>query len=346
MAQLRLSTQDYLDSNASGRAFAIILIVLCHIPATHRFWEPLSPFISGGKLAVSLFCFYSGLLLQYQLYHKKGNFEIKPWLLKRFLRLYPSYWIGLAVTLIVSCLLKKKVYTLTTIFLNFLGIPLLFGQPVISAGYGGPYWFISLIILCYILFIFVKDTEYKGVLFFLSMLLSLSAIYFKSGLNYLAVLAFPSFFLGLFYAKFLDKRQSPSLAVSFITTAMLFVVLIFCYRYSYFMKIPDEYNLYIEMLGCVCLSVIALFLSYCIGYFCVFFRKFSKRLFKCLTWLGTVSFGVYCIHEPLLIILEKLTAADFAWFGLIIYFSAVIIASYFLSNLEKRIKIIFRQKPS
>jgi peptidoglycan/LPS O-acetylase OafA/YrhL len=338
-----LSEKDFLDSNALGRSVAILLVVLCHVPATGDFWTMLGPFMTSGKLAVSLFVFYSGLLLEYQSKRAGQAFAIRPWLMKRFLRIYPTYWVGLLLTLFVGIVFNGKTYDILTILANLSGMHLLMGSRVISSGYGSPYWFISLILVCYILFIFFHRVQLKELLIVGAMSLSLAGLYTRYG-HYLSILAFTPFFLGMFISDYLRKGRSipGGFAAHFAMTFFLLCILVFVYKHHHFIQIRYNLEVYVEMLGCVCLTVIPVSLAFCIACTFRWLRENLPGFLNMLLCIGNVSFAIYCLHEPMLVLVEKVSSAGHPIIGLFVYGIVVGLISWALTVVANRISTNFR----
>ena len=339
-----ITDKDLLESNSLVRAIAVTMVVVCHLPAAHIFWSPFSPFISGGRLAISLFAFSSGFLLEY-LAQMRG-FEIRTFLLKRFFRIYPLYWIGLSITLIVATVFNNRIYSIPTIIANFSGAPIWLGSPVISSGYAPNYWFISLIVLCYILFIFTHKFRRKGLLFLGAMLLALVALNFQNtlGINPRVFLAFPTFFLGMFISDRVTsgKRLLSGFFPNVFLIFLFFIILVSVYKPDQFIHISPNYFIYMEILGCLCLSLIAVPLIFVISYGYRLLAKRWARLLKILLWVAEISFAIYCLHEPLYIIVDRITELGHPIAALFAYMAVLITFSWILTAFDERLKSRYR----
>ncbi|MHC4213034.1 MAG: acyltransferase family protein, partial [Planctomycetota bacterium] len=170
-----IPVKDFLDAGNMARAVAIMLIILAHVKFADSFWMSYASVTSAGKLGVSIFVFYSGLLNEFKAKTAGIHFCTRTWIKKRMLRIYPVYWIGLLLTIMVGVIVKLKYYGPLTILTNFTGIPLLVKQPIVSSGYARPFWFVSFILLCYLLFILLRNVKQKGYLAIGSMIFSLLA---------------------------------------------------------------------------------------------------------------------------------------------------------------------------
>lgn len=150
------------------RALAIALVIFSHI-SSEIFPSLLKDFINignvyrfnTGSLGVFLFIFISGLSLG--LKYKDQEIDYKEFVAKRFLRIYPAYFIALIIGIIIYFSFSKEILNLAyyyqpvlgfsdficsfTGFCHFLGR---IGGPFIGTG-----WFLGIIIPFYLLFPFL-----------------------------------------------------------------------------------------------------------------------------------------------------------------------------------------------
>lgn len=340
MASQRIQIRDLLDSNALGRAIAIVLIVMAHVKYADPYWWALSPFTSAGKLGVSIFVFYSGLLHQFQLRKAGDNFSIRDWSAKRLLRIYPTYWVGLALTLAFGVLFHARNYALSTIMANIVGIHLLIKEQTI--GLAKSYWFISLILLCYLLFIVFRNVRRKGWLVIGSLVFSLLMIYLgNKGLlgdvhYHLPSLALPMFFWGMWLMDHLWKGGiiPGNQAIHWFLAIFLFAITALLFKSSHPAYISRTYW---EMAGLICLNLSTIYICLCITYCFQWLRSRSTMLLRFLSWMGGLSFAIYCLHEPFLFLLEKTTGLGHPIARFLFYFVLILIMSWPLAVLNKKI---------
>lgn len=340
MASQRFPIRDLLDSNALGRAFAIVLIVMAHVKYADPFWLALAPFTSGGKLGVSIFVFYSGLLHQFQARRAGDDFSVRNWSAKRLLRIYPTYWVGLALTLAFEVLFHAKNYAPLTIIANIAGVHLLIKQHTI--GMTQSYWFISLILLCYLLFILFRNVSRKGWLVIGSMVFSLLMIYLgNKGLlgdvhYHLPSLALPMFFWGMWFMDHLfDGGNIPgNRAVHWFLAIFLFAITALLFKGSNPAYIS---RIYWEMAGLICLNLATIYICLCITYCYLWLRGRLTMLLGFFGWVGGLSFAIYCLHEPFLFLLEKSASLGHPIAQFLFYFVLVLIMSWPLAVLSRKI---------
>lgn len=336
MKAASISTKELLDSNALARGLAIWIVVACHVPFAHAFWKPLWVFASAGKLAVSIFLFSSGLLLQYQVNRAGGKLVLATWLKKRFVRIYPVYWAGLMLTLFCAAEFRGRTYGAGVLLANVLGIPLLLGKKIVSCGYSEPFWFISLLLLCYVLFLFTYRIRGKGVLVLIALAMSFIALgagHFMEA----AVLAFPSFFTGMWMADRLMRRgEVPSHARRQVAMFFpLLAILALVYKGRALLRVDERYSIWFDLLGCACLTAIPIPSLYMVAILQKWLAKNGPRVLRAALWISSLTFGVYCIHEPFLLVLARLTGAGHPWAGMIGYVLVTLFAAWILEVLMK-----------
>lgn len=334
-----ISAPELLDSNGLARGLAILAVVMCHLPFAHAFWKPLGMFASAGKLAVSVFLFSSGLLLQCQSNRVNGAISPLPWLKKRFWRIYPVYWVGVALAVLCAWAFRGRTYDAGTLVANVLGIPLLVGKKVVSAGYTVPFWFVSVLLLCYGLFLFVHRVRHKAFLVLGAGTVSIIALR-TGGIMEAAALAFPSFFLGMAMADGLRKKGTATSDARFHAAVFLplLAALAFVFKGTRFFHLDANWSFWLDVAGCAGLTVVPWSLLYLVAWFQKTLARTSPALLGGLLWFSGFSFAVYCIHEPFLEILAAATGAGHPWFGLLGYAVLTLGASWALDALEKKWK--------
>jgi peptidoglycan/LPS O-acetylase OafA/YrhL len=146
------------------RGGAIVLLLLAHIgqsidsPLGRFFGIPHFYHVSLGGLAVTIFLLLSGVVLQMQYGHKSINYP--QFLAKRWLRIYPVYYLSLIFGFVVYCLRSQQkqgsiVAGLTKLGLGDVVLGLT-GTYAFVGKWGGPFvgtsWFLALIMSLYMLF--------------------------------------------------------------------------------------------------------------------------------------------------------------------------------------------------
>ena len=334
-----ISTQELLDSNTLARGLAILAVIGCHIPFTHPYWKPLWVFASAGKLAVAVFLFSSGLLLHVSLNRAEGRLQIGPWLKRRFWRIYPVYWMGLAFTLLCAWLWRGRTFDLITILANVTGIPMWLHQKVISCGYTAPFWFISLLLLCYGLFLLFHRVRRKGWLLAGALILSFWALC-TGGIMEAAVLAFPAFFAGVAMADRLQQRGAGTSDVRVQAAVFLPLLgfLIFVFKGRNFFHLGAGFSTGLDMAACVGFAAIPWSALQLVAYLQKRLAQVAPAVLRGLLWVSGLTFALFCIHEPLLVVLDKASAAGHPWFGLLAYGAIALAAAWALDALDRKIR--------
>lgn len=137
------------------RGIAMMEIVTCHffmfggVPG----WEPLGQWFAG--VGNFLFFAISALLFGLQ-YEGKGSTCFLPltFLRKRFMRLFPSLWIFLSIWLVIQIFFLKNDVAPIKVIMNFLGGCWFAKLPSI-----GHLWFITMVIICYIMYVIVANEK-------------------------------------------------------------------------------------------------------------------------------------------------------------------------------------------
>ncbi|MDD5398940.1 MAG: acyltransferase family protein, partial [Dehalococcoidia bacterium] len=140
MVSKRLFIFDFL------RLLAILLVVLSHILSMESI-DAVRGYL--GIMGLGIFFFVSGYLLLSSEKPSTGHNTIS-FIKKRFVRIYPLYWLALILTILLSWLLENNLFDWRTIAVYFLGL-----QSVFVPRYMveiSSYWFIGTILIYYLLF--------------------------------------------------------------------------------------------------------------------------------------------------------------------------------------------------
>lgn len=336
---LPLSSREWLDANALTRGLAIWTVVACHVPFAHAYWRPLAAFASAGKLAVSVFLFLSGLMLQVQVNRAGGILPLAPWAKKRFLRIYPVYWAGLAFTLFCAWFFRGKIFDGGTLAANFLGIPVWMGRNIVSCGYAKPFWFISLLLLCYVLFPPLCRVRRKSRLVLVALALS-GLAFWRGNVMGAAAYAFPAFFMGMAAADVLQRKGEvvPAARLQTALFPLLLALLALVFKGLRFFQLDARFAVWIDLLGCAGLTLAPWPALCAVAFLQRALARRAPALLRGALWISGLSFAVYCVHEPLLRIVERSSAAGRPWFGLLGYVLATLGAGWLLDVLDRSIR--------
>lgn len=225
------------------RAIAVISIVVTHFNARFLYLDPPAPEkavitttvgnLYIGDWGVSLFFIISGAALMYVY---GGKCELKTFYKKRFLSIYPMFWIAYAVVLCYILFLgrggfgigiPKNHFVFTVI--GFDGLLLTNGIPTF---YLLGEWFLGVIILIYILFPLLRKllTEMPLLLFILTLAFYVGGLVFCSMASRPVVAAtfvfvrLPEVVFGMFFIKYSCKVNWKS-ALLFFSVIILNVAI-------------------------------------------------------------------------------------------------------------------------
>ena len=141
-----MTKDNILDQINLLKGYAIILIVLHHFVRWHQNDNWFFSIIHQGSYGVDIFIAISGFTLMV-LYKNKNNWT--EFYIKRFTKIYPALWVSMTVFAIWFAITGLKFPELRNIGLTATGLCFLLTNW--TSAFLGDYWFISLIITCYLL---------------------------------------------------------------------------------------------------------------------------------------------------------------------------------------------------
>ena len=186
------------------KATAILLIVFGHIDNNVSHYE-LVRFLGNynGIIGLSIFFFVSGFLLSQSDSVISSLQDIKKFYRKKFIRIYPLYWVALASLIIIFGLLKIDQghvnpynFSPDTLLLHFSGLQGIFPYNSIQS-----MWFVGVIIVFYLLYpiiVYLSKDFFRMFAVSSCILIILAGLHFFSGLIYInALVYFPVFITGI-----------------------------------------------------------------------------------------------------------------------------------------------------
>lgn len=342
------------------RALAIFLILLRHLSqhtfnfyAVHLKGNLIDlTFIYWGELyfGLGLFAFISG----YSLSKENPSFnrwgDIKQFILKRYIRIFPLYIVALLLFIALNGRLRDS-FSVCSFALNLLGLQIIF-----ASKYCRPFmtlWFVGLILSYYYLFIFlVKFARDIPRLITLSFAIFLFSALLMQGMGLMDerfLMYFGIFVAGIMGARFkvIEKMK----VRHFIFVSLLFIILACFYvAFIHWKEIPSyrsSYPFLVRMSDIVLHNLFILsfiFIAFVLARAIthtdryVFFQK-----------IAYASYGIYLFHRPVWWVMEDiynpanatLKAVYLALFGI----PLTIFVSYYLQKLYDkyfRMRIIKR----
>jgi len=280
--------QERFNTIQALRGIAAFAVVLCHIYFNTN---------SVGAFGVDIFFCISGFIMM----HVTEN-GTKHFLQKRMLRILPLYWgltlISFSAILMFPKLINLNESTLETLLKSFFFIPYKRNglvEPILQVG-----WTLNLEMCFYVLFFLsakikrdVRHFICSGMLIFLV----LSGIFIKTDnliFNFFTKPIMLEFVLGMFTFVIFKKmrynnRFANHIALKIIPFVLiLYMILMQHYELAHY----DRFFLY---------GIPAMFLLLC---FIMGFKDYE--LPKPMIILGNISFSLYLIHYPTLVVFNKL----------------------------------------
>jgi peptidoglycan/LPS O-acetylase OafA/YrhL len=263
------------------RGYALLLVLVFHIGGILE-W----PNVAHGDNGVDIFLIISGFTLALT------NVETPTWVFirRRFLRIFPAYWMALALFVGLEWHFSNVQRTWTDLSLHFFGVHS-FSRAKYLWGINDSFWFISEIVFCYALFLAVR--RHMGDLAFLVrfcgfVTVALAAYYLvfdhRGDIPFM-VTRIPDFFFGLIAGQLasgrgLDFRPGFLLALALLLLAYISITFLI-----------TDYHL-VPALGflCVFLSLEPVLARVAAG----------RLVLGALGILGTYSYELYLLHQPLM----------------------------------------------
>lgn len=261
---------------------------------------------SYGWLGVPLFFILSGFVITLTINRCKSPFEF---LYRRFMRLYPTYWICLLITLTVINITDFKMFQLPLIdvLMNFTMVSEIFGFNYVD----GSYWSLLPELLFYflmaLLMVFNKTNK---VLTYNVPILFICIIHYFYQIPFLWHLLYylPLFMIGILFYNIYMGRKKYYFHILIVFNLVLSVFLYHKIQSS----VPIEYLLFSFT------SFIGLFYLFIYGKL-----KFLGRS-KGLVFLGTISYPLYLIHENVGLIFINYLDSNFGLRNIAIAFAIMI----------------------
>ena len=259
---------------------ALVLVLLYHCGGVLG-----APNIIHGEIGVDIFLILSGLALAVN----SSEMPLRAFLLRRFLKIYPSYWIALGLFLWMHARYLGVVRPWSSVLQHIVGIHGLTGPEYIT-DIVDAYWFISLIVLAYVAFACVRRRldDLSLIVAVTGVLSVLVTLLFQrqgnaAGLVHLSV-RIPSFFVGVIAGRLLGAGTAE------VRFNLLLGVGLLCFYYlTFFRSATDYYTL----------PAIGIILTW-VGLRPLVVRLPAGRSFLgAFALTGLISYEVYLFHAPL-----------------------------------------------
>jgi peptidoglycan/LPS O-acetylase OafA/YrhL len=275
----RVAAGERISAVDELKGLAIALVVMYHCGAVLGYDNVLH-----GEIGVDIFLILSGFTLALN----STTMPLRQFFLRRFLRIYPSYWIALAFCIWALHHFYNQTRSLDTIVQHAIGIHG-FSRLAYFADISDPFWFISLIVAAYLAFACIrKRLDDLSLVFAVAGGLTAFStfVYLRNGhaggLIDLSI-RIPSFFAGVVAGQLLGRGTGE------IRFNLLLGLGLLCFYYQTF------------ILGIACnytLPAIGIVLTW-IGLRQYMARAAESRaVLSAFSWLGLISYEAYLFHQP------------------------------------------------
>jgi peptidoglycan/LPS O-acetylase OafA/YrhL len=326
---------DYLDSI---RGFAALLVVFHHVFETYMdsmggsysLLESFYNVIDIGRVGVIVFFITSGFVIPWSL--KVGSSEVlKTFAIKRFFRLYPTYWFSIILTVIIGLGPGIQIISTEQVFINFTMIHKFLGVESVLP----PYWTLHLELvfyfICAFLFYFGCLRSNKCLILIIVLFCILGVIsaafryYYQIRIPIVMIFSIGAMFYGSLLKNLLiDKQQELRLPLVWLTV-------------FYFISLFFAHNLYYLD------GWLKWFLTDAFAFILFFVLVTKIKLQNSITvYLGRISYSLYLLHS-LVIGLAFSAFGDFSYtnMGFYLILITTVLGSIFFADLSYR----FIEKP-
>lgn len=301
----------------------------------------LEDFTKYGYLGVDLFFIISGFVITLSI----TNSNFIDFLKSRIIRLYPSYWICLILTTVISLsFINYNSITTEQFYWNMSMLNGYFNIPYID----GVYWSLFIEIKFYVIILLILSNKFTQkhidaimiiwllITFFNTFqIIKTPKIYFLSSIKNQLILDYSAYFIAgyFFYKMFINDRKRLSL-----------IMIIICYTISIYNAIERtarlEKHYHLNFSSIQISIIITLF-------YLVFLLITSKKMeqFNLKKWqtFGLLTYPLYLIHQNIGYYLLNISKPINKYISLIVICILMIIISYIIHKYFE-VKIAFRLK--
>lgn len=325
------------------RFVAAIVVVIFHFGMeTEPFsWESIRFIFENGRIGVSYFFVLSGFVMMLA-YGNKEKVRVA-YFISRFARIFPLYWLSIALLIAVYELLGRN-YFFKEIILQTVGLHSFF--PKFSLIFNYPSWSITVELFFYSLFplilSFTKGAGVKkiGVIAFVSFVITqaLSVANVSNSflsdnfVNFHPFMHLNEFFIGVVFGKlFISANSSPKhVTIKYLVTLAVIVILL-----KFKLPMVNYRNGFLAPL----MGIFIYYLSFEQGVISKILRN------RVLEFLGEISYGIYILQVPAFYFVNYLLKDNLSPAQLIYVYLLVLIAICSLTFIlwESPIRLKFKQ---
>lgn len=244
-----------------------------------------------GDIAISLFIILSGFSLTVSQGHDKTNLKYIDFYKRRFLGIFPSFWIAYVVVAITFLLVGQPFgdgqwwkFLLTIIGLD--GFFLYRMQSYYLVGE----WYTGYMLITYLMYPFLKNFFDKKPLYcwivILVVFVSLNDVYneiFDVYINCNPIMRLPEILFGVTFATYINGHRSKEIILA---TISLLIVLLSSYLHDF---LPSQ--IYMFMIGVSIFSIISLILS---------FFRFNEFISNFIIKISGLTFLAFLFHHQII----------------------------------------------
>ncbi len=280
------------------KSTAIVLIVFCHIDNYVSCYELIRLVDdSAALIGLSIFFFISGFLLSQTDSVINSIKDIQKFYMKKFIRIFPLYWVALASLVIIFGLLKISPgqwksydFSLNNVLIHFFGLQGIFPIYTIQS-----MWFVGVIVIFYILYpIIVYLSENSLDTFAISsiILIFLAIFHFFFGLFDINVLMYyPIFMSGIFvhqivYSSKIIADETLLKRILIWTFILIFVIFL---MFIFLKSSNINLRFFSPMLRMCAMIPLSIFLI-------IFTRLFIKIRGNIMSIISSIAFATYAIY--------------------------------------------------
>lgn len=332
-------TSPFNPSISLCRAAGVTLIILCHI-ASSLGMSALGQLLQTG---VQLFLFISGFL-----YSNKKIDNGKKWIYHRFLRVCMPCYLWLICILGIALLRGQAIsaFSVLLYFLNLQGYHYIFAFLPQMSGIEGltHLWFITVIMVCYLLLFLLKRIENKNGnaikrILLIGMILTIPLGILGFRIDYIWIY-FAGYAAGKYWTTIDGKTYLLLTATAVITGILRIITKRYCDNYT-------ENHFYLYVVSAFSYNALAIWMYYTIDFLNTRFKLVDKHRHSLLTGaihrVDAISFYVYITHYAFMEgELNSLRLTEYTALNIVLFLVISFCTAHILRFLTKRLSKCFR----
>ena len=274
-------------------------------------------------ISLGILVYISGYLLATTNHSFNSITDIKNFIIKRILRIYPLYALALLIFYFLSIINGQKL--ISGLLLNNLYI----GEYILTL------WFIPMIMVYYLMFVLLNYNynlkNFLSISIFIFLLLLIERLLFRS-FDSVLILYFPSFICGILSARYSNYLNlSTNKSIIFLT---IFLIVLFLKDLA-----PSKLGIMLSTIMIISFSLLAMFLLSKV--------KINTKVTKFIINVSYASFCMYLIHRIIfkiaLLIYQPRTDIITLMYLYLVAIPIILIVSFYTQKLYDKLGICFTQ---